>query len=134
MARIIIFEKALLSALMAAGNYYPNEFLGFFQGREGKDGLVLEELVIPPILYRNRTSVGYNDWQMPVLSGVKGTFHSHPWPPAIPSRADLELFGKKSQANFIACPPYGIGTVRAFDNSGSEISFEVRKGREKEIE
>ncbi len=125
MQQIQIMEKALLSALFAAKYSHPIEFLGFFKG-EAKDGIVrLEELVIPPILYRNETSVGYNDWQIPSLSGIKGTFHSHPRPPALPSRQDIIMFGKKSSANFIACPPFEIKDVRAFDNAGKEIGFSI---------
>ena len=127
MTSTMINENALLSALFAAKSSHPNEFLGFFQGTEKNGDTMLEELIIPPTLYRNKTSVGFNDWQIPSMSGIKGTFHSHPWPPASPSRQDKEMFGRKSNANFIACPPFGIENVRAFDNKGREIRFIVVK-------
>ena len=122
---IVIMQNALLSALEGAKASYPNEFLGFFRGERKKSEILLTDLIIPPTMYRNRVSVGYNDWLIPSLSGIEGTFHSHPHPPAMPTRTDLRMFAKNGAANLIACPPYDISSVRAFDNNGKEVGFTV---------
>ena len=117
-----IKRRALLSALEAAKNVYPDEFVGLFRG----DGELAEELIIPPFSTYERDSSGFSDWFLPANNRELASFHSHPSPgTAFPSKADRLFFAKTAKYHFIACPPFGEKNVNAFDSKGKQITFGI---------
>lgn len=122
-----ITEKALESALQGAREVFPREFIAFFRGTEEENGSVtLNELVLAPLSeYGDGYSAlsPFHDWIAPHNLGALASFHSHPHPPARPSRADLSFFSRTAHYHFIACPPFTFGSVKAFDGKGNEEKF-----------
>ncbi len=128
--KVLIEENALLSALEAAKNLYPNEFIGLFRGEkrgnEASSEIILEELIITPLSEYREGMSSYQPWLMPVAGREIASFHSHPHPPASPSEADKNLFSR-FLANFISMPPYTPSSTNAFDANAKKISFTVIK-------
>ena len=137
--RLVITRRAFESALESSRATFPDEFIGLFRGEEKvneKNGLKtakLVELIIAPFSEYGEGFSSYSDIFLPMHTGELASFHSHPHPPAAPSRADLQFFSRKGRFHFIACPPFdwhaistdGNRCVRAFDSSGNELEFEV---------
>lgn len=120
---------ALESALEGARNVFPNEFIGFFRGEEKEnEGALLTELVLAPLSdYGDGYSSlsPFHDWITPHAMHFIASFHSHPHPPARPSKADIAFFSRAAKYHFIACPPFSEKNTRAFDANGKEIEFKV---------
>ena len=110
---LVITRRALESALESARATFPNEFIGLFRGRETrtKKGVKgaearLTELIIAPLSEYGEGFSSYSDVFLPMHMGALASFHSHPAPPAAPSRGDLHFFSRKGRYHFIACPPF----------------------------
>ncbi|MCX8194590.1 MAG: Mov34/MPN/PAD-1 family protein [Candidatus Micrarchaeota archaeon] len=111
---ILIKRQALLSALAGAKSAHPNEFLCLLIGREEDGNIFIEDTLIPPGIRVFEHSSYYSEWMQPLISGVVGTFHSHPNGEKTPSKADKELFWKKGGINMIAAYPYSLDDVAAY--------------------
>jgi len=122
---IRIMRNAFLSALAGAKAAYPNEFICLLRGRRGKEGIIIEDTLIPPGIMVSEEMSSFSDWMMPFLEGVVGTFHSHPGGVARPSREDRWLFSQKGGVHFIAASPYRARDAAAFLGNGKKVAFEV---------
>ncbi|MFH0973167.1 MAG: Mov34/MPN/PAD-1 family protein [Candidatus Micrarchaeota archaeon] len=143
--RLVITRRALESALESSRSVYPNEFIGLFRGKEKESGgrrgegkrsesersgktVKLTELIIAPLSEYGEGFSSYSDIFLPMHLNALASFHSHPHPPAEPSRGDLHFFSRKGKVHFIVCPPFDVAakeSVRAFDSAGNELAFEV---------
>jgi proteasome lid subunit RPN8/RPN11 len=124
--KIFINRNALESALLAARNTYPNEFIGLFDGHREGDTVCLHNLVIAPLSIYGPTSSSFSSWFVPTGMNIAATFHSHPSPNARPSRQDLSLFDKQGGVHFISSPPYVTQSTNVFDPTGIQLSYKVR--------
>jgi proteasome lid subunit RPN8/RPN11 len=119
---VSVKKRALLSALQGARETHPNEFIAFFSSDGGQE---LVDLIIPPLAQSNGCSASYVPWFLPVASGGEASFHSHPSHSNKPSKADLLQFGKSRKWHFIACYPYRVGDVAAYDSEGKRVPFTI---------
>ena len=122
---IRIRKRAFESMLAGAAAAHPNEFVCLLTGSREKGKVLIEDTMIPPGIMVSRTMSSFSDWMMPVMTGVVGTFHSHPGGSARPSRQDLRLFSNRGGVNFIAAEPFRAIDVAAFLGSGERVKFEV---------
>jgi proteasome lid subunit RPN8/RPN11 len=122
---IIIKRKTLLSALAGAKAAHPNEFICLLIGKREKGDLIIEETLIPPGIMVSESMSSFNDWMMPFVPGLVGTFHSHPGGSSRPSREDLWLFDQKGGAHFISGEPYLEKGVACYLGSGKKALFRV---------
>ncbi len=129
MVELLVKRKALLSALHGAKEVYPHEFTALFKGNEEESGgrvaVTVTYLLISPLAEYGRGRASYQPWLVPSQSGVVASFHSHPGPSAQPSKADLLFFSRGPAFHFIACAPYSLENVKAFDREGREKSFKI---------
>jgi proteasome lid subunit RPN8/RPN11 len=116
-----IRRVALESALQAARNLYPNEFVGLFREERG----ILSELIIAPFSDYGSGHAGFQDFHLPPDPTLVATFHSHPGRSNYPSKGDLLFFSKTKKYHFIACIPFNAESVKAFNYEGREIGFEL---------
>ncbi len=130
--RLVITKRAIESALESSRATFPNEFIGLFRGKEteseGRKTVKLDTLIIAPLSEYGEGFSSYSDVFLPMHLNALASFHSHPRPPAEPSRGDLHFFSRKGRFHFIACPPFALNakaSVRAFDSAGNELDFEV---------
>lgn len=122
---IIVKRSALQSALAGAKAAYPNEFICLLTGSREKDTITIEDTLIPPGISVSRGASMFDDWMMPLLDGVVGSFHSHPNGNPLPSRQDLRLFSKKGGINLIAAAPYGMNDVGCYFASSKKAEFKI---------
>jgi proteasome lid subunit RPN8/RPN11 len=122
-----IRKNALLSALQGAKELYPNEFIALFRGEDlPTGGVLLTELIIPPLSHGDSNSSSYSPYFIPANSLEKASFHSHPHPgTAFPSKEDKYYFSSTGGVHFIACPPFEIKDVNCFNANGNRIQFKV---------
>lgn len=123
--KISINKNALLSALEGAKNLYPSEFIGLFRGGQKKDAIELTELIITPFASYEEDSSAYSPYFIPANTGALASFHSHPTPDsAFPSKQDKRFFSQMP-VHFIACHPFNIDDVNAFDAKARRIEFNI---------
>ena len=124
---IIVRRKVLLTVLAGAKAARPNEFICLLTGKRDGNDVVIDDTLIPPGIMVAKTMSSFSDWMMPTISGLIGTFHSHPGGIPFPSRQDRYLFSRKGGVHFIAAEPFRQENVSAFLGTGEKVAFEVRK-------
>jgi proteasome lid subunit RPN8/RPN11 len=82
---------------------HPKEMVAFLRGHHEGDTLVVTDLLFQPFENTTRSATIHLD---PNLTGVVGTFHSHPTPNALPSAADRRLFARHPGIHLISGWPY----------------------------
>ncbi len=126
---VSIRKNALLSALQGSKNMHPDEFIALFRGQDddaAPGGLLLTELVIPPLAQGDEDSSSYNPYFIPANSREKASFHSHPDPDtAYPSDEDLFYMARSGGVHFIACYPFRLQDVACFDADGRPMRFQI---------
>ncbi len=119
---IRISRDALDSALLAAKNNHPNEFIGLLRERDG----VISELLLAPLQVSDESSAYFPIYAVPTDRSIIATFHSHPvYGIPEPSNADRHLFSRHYKCHFISSRPYTQASTRAFGNNGEELEFEI---------
>jgi len=113
---------ALQSALEAAKNTYPREFIGLFRKNEKGE---LSELVLAPLASYDLSSSSFNEWNLPTDISLTASFHSHPGYSNKPSEQDLAFFGRTYPLHFIAKLPFSLSSVACFDRNGNPLEFKV---------
>lgn len=114
--------QAIEAFLEAARNTFPNEFIGMLAGN--KKTKTVEELVVVPAIFGETFSQVYFH-MLPLDESIIGTCHSHPSFSNRPSPQDVHTFSKTGMIHFIACRPYSMESVRAFDQRGKEIPVKI---------
>ena len=124
---ILIRRNALLSALAGAKAAHPREFICLLRGRRdtSNNNIVIEDTLIPPGIMVSETMSSFSEWMLPAITGMVGTFHSHPGGSARPSAQDRRLFSKKGGINLIAAQPFSPENVAAYLGDGRRVGFRV---------
>jgi proteasome lid subunit RPN8/RPN11 len=122
---ILIKRNAILSALAGAKAAYPREFICLLTGSREKGTILIEDTLIPPGIMVSERMSSFSEWMLPVITGVVGTFHSHPGGSANPSAQDRRLFSKKGGVNIIAAEPFTINSAAAYAGDGKRVLFRV---------
>lgn len=98
---------------------YPYEVNGLLLGRK-----IVDDFVLMPSEY-GHTHVMTRMHDLPIYPTSSGTFHSHPSPNNMPSRADLNFFSKFGRNHLIIGYPYSAADVAAYDSTGKRSDMEV---------
>ena len=122
---ILVKRQALLSALAGAEAARPREFLCILRGRRDGTNIVIEDTLIPPGIMVSETMSSFSEWMLPTISGMVGTFHSHPGGAGRPSAQDMRLFSRKGGVNLIAAQPFSPENVSAYLGDGRRVAFRV---------
>lgn len=122
---ILVKRRALLSALAGAKAAYPHEFICLFTGRRLNTNIVIEDTLIPPGIMVSESMASFNDWMLPFIEGMLGTFHSHPGGSSRPSKQDRWLFSQKGGIHLIAAEPYDEKSVSAYLGNGKKAEFRI---------
>lgn len=110
------------SIVQAARNTYPDEFIAFLGGNLKKREI--HELIILPALSGSEAAIIRSDL-LPLNVKSMGSIHSHPGYSNFPSAADKKMFSGQGEIHLIICLPFSVQTIRAFDDSGKTVLFEV---------
>jgi proteasome lid subunit RPN8/RPN11 len=117
-----ITRNCLDSALACARSAFPNEFGGVL--RADPPG-VISELLLLPGTTAGRRHANFQLYMLPVDLAVSGTVHSHPSGALHPSEADTRLFRHWGKRHLIVGRPYDMGSWRAYDGNGLEVTLQV---------
>jgi len=103
---------------------YPNEFGGLLRVDDQRKHRIVELVILPGTISGDSHAI-FRMNMRPIDFSIVGTIHSHPSPFAVPSEADLSLFGKYGNVHIISASPFNDSSWRAFDYLGNEIVITV---------
>jgi proteasome lid subunit RPN8/RPN11 len=112
---------SILSYAMGA---YPKEGILLLRGKAKKDGLLVTEVVIPPLATHGRGFSGFSNIMLPMDLTVIGVAHSHPSGVLKPSITDLNHFYGRIMV-IAAYPFQSYGDMGVFNGDGDVLPFEV---------
>ena len=120
---LLIRKSVLMACLAASRAAYPRETMVLLTGRMQKGDLLIEGLAVPPGLTVDEVSAHYTPWMLPASLDHLGTFHSHPGFSNRPSRPDLLSASKEGGVHLIACQPFTLEDIKAYDSAGRSIEY-----------
>jgi proteasome lid subunit RPN8/RPN11 len=124
-SRISIKQSVVDNIIDFAKANYPHEFIAILSG-QAKD----EKLTINSLIYQPYNSSEKSSWvriNIPSMSNVIGSVHSHPSSSLKPSNADLQFFNKNGVVHMIIGYPYRPQDIACYDSSGNRQNFEIDK-------
>jgi len=120
----VIIEKAVMDDIIEfAKSNYPKEFVALLGGR-----IRNKKLFVDKIIYQHYFSSHVSammKMNLPILSDVVGSVHSHNGYNNIPSRADMNFFSKSGFFHIIIAYPFTIQTIAAYNVNGKRIEFSI---------
>jgi len=120
---VIITRQAADSIITWAKTHHPNEMMLILQGRNKKEAIIVDGLVIPPFAQSGPFYSGFTVHDLPYTIPNIGTAHSHPGGSNRPSLQDLNhFFGSVS---IIISHPYEDETIAAYDRNGTSLEIKI---------
>ncbi|MFQ5920919.1 MAG: Mov34/MPN/PAD-1 family protein [Nitrososphaerales archaeon] len=104
--------------------HHPNEAILLLRGKNKKDMLLIESLMIPPMSEGGPSYSGFPTYMLPADNSIMGTAHSHPSGDATPSLTDLHHF--TGLVSVIVRYPYEDNDLLVFDVNGRELKYAVQ--------
>jgi proteasome lid subunit RPN8/RPN11 len=125
MISLVRFEKSVADSLLSyAIDAYPKEAILLLRGRVGRDGMLINEVLIPPLATHGRGFSSFSNTMLPMDLSVMGVSHSHPSGSAKPSMHDLNhLYGRIMV--IIAYPFQSYSHIGVFNSHGDRLLHEV---------
>lgn len=108
----------------AAKQTLPNEFAALLGGNAREHAVT--ELIVVPAIFGSEHAIIRTDL-LPITEKNVGSVHSHPNHSNRPSPADKKMFRSQGTIHFIVCQPYSFQTLRAFDEKGNPVAFEIEE-------
>jgi proteasome lid subunit RPN8/RPN11 len=124
---ITIAQSVLVDLSAMARSAHPKEMIAFLSSSRGGiiDGrLHLDELQLQAY-DASEDAASVQLWNLPTVTGIMGTVHSHPGGDGRPSDADLHLFSKYGLVHGILPEPYRPGMVRFYGKNGRSIRVRI---------
>lgn len=76
---IVRFEKSVVDSILShALNTYPREAILLLRGEKDRDGIIVDEVVLPPLATHGAGFSGFPAYMLPMDLRVVGVAHSHP--------------------------------------------------------
>jgi len=106
---------------------HPNEGVLLLRGKAGKDKIVIDEVVIPPLAVHGRGFSNFPLHMLPIDFSIVGTAHSHPSGVLHPSVGDLSNF--YGRIMIITAFPYETEhDIIALNSEGNPVKYEIIRG------
>lgn len=120
----VFIERAVIDTISEfAKKAHPNEFSAYLQGKVTNKILYVKGIVYEH--YHATENQAVISTNLPLLSEVVGTVHSHPSFNNLPSATDKRGLFTMGLVNLIICQPYTLARVAAYDIAGRPIDFTV---------
>ena len=120
---VAIPGELLDSMLSFAMMHHPREAILLLRGSVGRDGITIEEHLLPPFANSGRGFAQFPPHMIPIDFSIMGTLHSHPSGSSKPSPTDLNhLYGR---IMVIVAYPYIRDRVAVYDKRGETLSIEI---------
>ncbi len=119
------FEKSVADSLLSyAIDAYPREAILLLRGRAGNDGVLINEVLIPPLATHGRGFSSFSNVMLPMDLSVMGVSHSHPSGSNQPSIHDLNHFYGRIMV-IMAYPFKSYSDIGVFNSHGERLLQEV---------
>ena len=116
-------KKEVIGAFIEAAKHtFPQEFIGMLGGK--KEEKIVDELIIVPAVFGDTFST-IQMHLVPFDPNYVGTAHSHPSHSNMPSRQDIKTFSKTGQIHLIACHPFDLNNLQAFNQKGENVKIKI---------
>jgi len=125
MSSIVRFEKSVADSILSYSlDAYPREGILLLRGKANKNGILISEVVIPPLATHGRGFSGFSSMMLPMDLSVIGVSHSHPSGALHPSIHDLNHFYGRIMV--IAAYPFeSYDHIGVFNSRGDKLYHEV---------
>lgn len=124
--RVDLQQSVLLDICEMAQSAHPKEMLAFLSATRGnKDGSITIDEIQLQAYVASEDSASFHTWNMPTVTSIVGTVHSHPGGSKRPSDEDLHLFSKFGFIHAIIGEPYRPQDIRFYDKDGRRIHVGV---------
>ena len=123
---VFIERNVLLTITEFAKKAHPHEFSAYLQGK-----VVNKVLYVKGIVYEHYSATETQaviSANLPLLSEVVGTVHSHPSFNNLPSATDKKGLFTMGLTNLIICQPYTLTRIAAYDTAGRPLDFTIVEG------
>jgi proteasome lid subunit RPN8/RPN11 len=125
MVNLVRFEKSVADSILSyALGAYPKEAILILRGKAGKDEILINDVLIPPLATHGRGFSGFSNIMLPMDLRVVGVAHSHPSGILHPSTHDLNHFYGKIMV-ITARPFESYNDIGVFNNRGDRLPHEV---------
>jgi proteasome lid subunit RPN8/RPN11 len=124
------FEKSVADSILSyALSAYPREGILLLRGKAGKDEILINDLLIPPLATHGQGFSSFPNVMLPMDLSVMGVSHSHPSGSLQPSIHDLNHFYGKIMV-ITAYPFQSYDDIGVFNSHGDKLTHEVVPDRE----
>ena len=118
---LILTDEAISNILDFAKTHHPNEFVALLGGTVDNKKLKIHDASF------KLSKASELKIDLPFLTNIVGSVHSHPGSTVAPSKEDLEVFDRRGGIHFIVSYPFNAVNIRAYNCVGKEIKFKLRK-------
>jgi proteasome lid subunit RPN8/RPN11 len=124
MQRYVILTRQVADGIITwSKTHHPNEAILILSGRNTKDVIIVDGLVIPPFALSGPFFSGFTIHDLPYTISNVGTAHSHPGGSNRPSLQDLNHFS--GFVSIIISHPYEDETIGAYDRNGNSLEIKI---------
>jgi proteasome lid subunit RPN8/RPN11 len=125
MIRVVRFEESVADSILSSALYaYPNEAILLLRGKVGKDEILINDVLIPPLATHGRGFSNFRSIMLPMDLSVMGVAHSHPSGSLRPSIHDLNHFYGRIMV-ITAYPYQSYRDIGVFNSHGDRLLHEV---------
>jgi len=125
MSNSVRFEKSVADSILSYSlDAYPREGILLLRGKADKNGILISDVVIPPLATHGRGFSGFSNIMLPMDLSVIGISHSHPSGALRPSIHDLNHFYGKIMV-ITAYPFESYDNIGVFNSRGDKLYHEV---------
>lgn len=125
MIRVVRFEESVADSILSSAlDAYPNEAILLLRGKAGKDEILINDVLIPPLATHGRGFSNFPSIMLPMDLSVMGVSHSHPSGSLRPSIHDLNHFYGRIMV-ITAYPFQSYSDIGVFNSHGDRLPHEV---------
>ena len=123
--RVVRFEKSVADSILSSAlDAYPSEAILLLRGKVGKDEILINDVLIPPLATHGLGFSNFRSIMLPMDLSVMGIAHSHPSGSLRPSTHDLNHFYGRIMV-ITAHPFQSYGDIGVFNSHGDRLIHEV---------
>lgn len=125
MISVVRFEESVANSILSSAlDAYPNEAILLLRGKAGKNEILINDILIPPLATHGRGFSGFRGIMLPMDLTVMGVSHSHPSGVLRPSIHDLNHFYGRIMV-ITAHPFQSYSDIGVFNSHGDRLPHEV---------
>jgi proteasome lid subunit RPN8/RPN11 len=125
MINLVRFKKSVADSILSyAMDAYPREGILLLRGKAGKDEILINAVLIPPLATHGRGFSSFPSIMLPMDLSLMGISHSHPSGSLQPSNQDLNHFYGRIMV-ITAYPFQSYSDIGVFNSHGDRLPHEV---------